>query len=763
MTTANDNAFRCEAVIAHESWCAPTPAMAGVHGTQLRSRLLLAPLVLAAVRAEERGPCAAWCGKWTCNDAGCLGCGLSSGCQGRDPSPPPFPAPPPWPPDTKRRHKAEYWTAHNRLYTNAWGREHGAVLNIKGAVWPGMADEDCHLRGVDIHPVGWYVQFLKDYGFNAIRLPIAASAITTERHPCVNAIRRDSGAREQNNDLIWADYLEQVAQIVRAAGNLGVLVLLDMRLQPGKPPDLPVPGHLAQEDRETLKTAWVRIAQRMCDADEFWNLLGADVLDTLPHMWWGEEGSDEPLRYPAPAWNTLASEQGDKLLRACPRWLVFVQGVGRCTDGSPEITGFCTTATPGSAVFEVVSWQGENLQGAAMFPVALPADKVVYSPLIGLPSTQPYERTYTDPAFPHNMREVWDDNWGYLMREGRAAVVVGQFGGSTFEGADRAYQVELVGYLRQISAGGFYFALEQDGLLLNIHELRPHPDKIQMLASIPSTHIPDRSILEISPPPPPRGPPPPPFVLHLPPPPPPRHHEIEPAPAPPSPELPPPPPEPPSPPPLKVVCSVVEGLRRCVASGTRSGAPHKTAAADATENADATDQHATDNPAQSAVGPRDTLADVTEPSASPPSGEDRVLPSRLPSVRVKPSAPPPPPESIKVTLVHAANRHADWWPTFAVGLVAVVMLCYCCARRWQEAYLRSEVVSAAADLDFESHQADARERRRRRKQLALARQYDDEDDYDADDAGGGANGQADTLQLDYNGTDYVKGDFRLVD
>ena len=116
-------------------------------------------------------------------------------------------------------------------------------------------------------------------------------------------------------------------------------------------------------------------------------------------------------------------------------------------------------------MFEVVSWQGENLQGAAMFPVALPADKVVYSPLIGLPSTQPYERTYTDPAFPHNMREVWDDNWGYLMREGRAAVVVGQFGGSTFEGADRAYQVELVGYLRQISAGGFYFALEQDGLL----------------------------------------------------------------------------------------------------------------------------------------------------------------------------------------------------------------------------------------------------------------------------------------------------------
>ena len=683
-------------------------------------RVIAATLVLR--RAAGRGPCSSWCNEWMCDDSTCLGCGISNGCTGRDPSPPPAPAPPPWPPENRRRQPAEYWTAHSRLYTNALGGAAASTLDIKGAVWPGMADRVCHLRGADFRPIRWYVQFLRDNGFNAIRLPIAASAVTTHQPTCVNAARMVSGALQQNKELVELEYVEQIARIVRVAGDLGVLVVLDMRVQLGEAEDLAVPGHIAEEDATTLEKAWVLLAQRMCDATEFWNVIGADLLDTLPRMWWGELTSDEHSStgsYPAPGWNTLAAQVGGKLLQACPRWLVFVQGVGRCAEGSLEQTGYCVTATPGSAAADVISWPSENLQGAAMYPVALPVDKVVYSPRTGLPSIEPNEPTYTAPNFPRNMaRAVWDVNWGFLVLEGRAPVVMGQFGGTSDKAADLNYQVALIKYLHQIGAGCFYSALEQDGLLIDMRKLTPHPHKLQMLASVRATHVPVRATLQISPPPPPIGPPPPPFVLRLSsPPPPPRVHEIEPAPFPPLPLLPPPPPVPPSlpsRPPLKLSCSDVDGLRRCVTSGDQLVSRYPDA------DADGRAQQRAKDATQSTAVQRDS-----------PTANHAQAKIAVPSVRLMPSAPPPPPFGITAAFVHEANAHANWWPALAAVLVFGVILCYCCGRRCQDAHLLRGAVSTAAGLDLESHMADKRERRRRRKKMMEP--VDEQDDFDHDE------------------------------
>ena len=50
-------------------------------------------------------------------------------------------------------------------------------------------------------------------------------------------------------------------------------------------------------------------------------------------MFWGEPGPDASRFYDsAYRWDTLAAELGRAVHELCPRWLIFVQGVGECRD-----------------------------------------------------------------------------------------------------------------------------------------------------------------------------------------------------------------------------------------------------------------------------------------------------------------------------------------------------------------------------------------------------------------------------------------------
>jgi hypothetical protein len=50
-------------------------------------------------------------------------------------------------------------------------------------------------------------------------------------------------------------------------------------------------------------------------------------------MFWGEPDEDHQSSShydPSDRWDTLATELGREVLSICPRWLLFVQGVGQC-------------------------------------------------------------------------------------------------------------------------------------------------------------------------------------------------------------------------------------------------------------------------------------------------------------------------------------------------------------------------------------------------------------------------------------------------
>lgn len=92
-------------------------------------------------------------------------------------------------------------------------------------------------------------------------------------------------------------------------------------------------------------------------------------------------------------------------------------------------------------------WWGGNLQGVADRPVELDrADKLVYSAHAYSPEV--YEQPwFADPDYPANLPAIWDENFGYIHREGIAPVLVGEFGNRYEEVRDRQWLDAFAAYL----------------------------------------------------------------------------------------------------------------------------------------------------------------------------------------------------------------------------------------------------------------------------------------------------------------------------
>ena len=144
---------------------------------------------------------------------------------------------------------------------------------------------------------------------------------------------------------------------------------------------------------------------------------------------------------------------------------------------------------------------GENVQGARAHPVAITAadgrpvtDKVVYSPHSYGPGVyrQLYFRT---EDFAAHMPTVWDTQYGYLAAENAAPVVVGEWGGKGL-GDDGTWQTTFRDYLTARKIGSFYWCLNPDsgdtgGLIKQWQlPLSLETAKLEMLASLPGSHVP---------------------------------------------------------------------------------------------------------------------------------------------------------------------------------------------------------------------------------------------------------------------------------
>ena len=103
--------------------------------------------------------------------------------------------------------------------------------------------------------------------------------------------------------------------------------------------------------------SWGKMASALCDQ---WNVFASDLHNEPHASSWGKGTKLD--------WNKAAERIGNHVLEACPRWMIFVEGVGH---------------TPGAAGQQPNAgyWWGGNLVGVHSAPVKLKdQSRLVYSP-----------------------------------------------------------------------------------------------------------------------------------------------------------------------------------------------------------------------------------------------------------------------------------------------------------------------------------------------------------------------------------------------
>jgi endoglucanase len=135
-------------------------------------------------------------------------------------------------------------------------------------------------------------------------------------------------------------------------------------------------------------------------------------------------------------WRLAAERAGNAILAVNPDWLIVVEGIEK-------------TAT------DDYYWWGGNLRKAGAAPVRLNVpQRLVYS-THDYPSSLHAQKWFSDPTYPANLPSVWDETWGYLVKQNIAPVYVGELGTKYQTESDKQWLSALGSYM---TSNGMSFA-----------------------------------------------------------------------------------------------------------------------------------------------------------------------------------------------------------------------------------------------------------------------------------------------------------------
>jgi endoglucanase len=375
--------------------------------------------------------------------------------------------PPPSPPIDLQCHRGRLLDCTHNTHDHLEGC---SEFVLKGVSWFGMEEKYALLQGLERVPMRELLDFVSSQGFNALRIPLSVTCVL---HDC--AANQFGGSVGQINPHVHQlRYLANIDVLVREAGSRGLGVLLDMHRLSAGDRNNPL-WHDGSVSEAQLISAWEILAKAHCGSI---HLIGADLFNEPYAAAWGHGSASED-------WAAAAERIGSAVSRACPRWLLFVEGVSHTTgSGEPAVRGQSEAGH---------NW-ASNLEGMRHRPLSgLPApSKLVLSPHIYGPSVapQPY---FDDKDFPANMEAHWESFFGFVANKGHGCVVVGEWGG-WFSGNDAVWQRAFSAYLSRHRIGSFYWALnptsrDTGGLVLADWKT-PNTHKLVMLSTMPATSLP---------------------------------------------------------------------------------------------------------------------------------------------------------------------------------------------------------------------------------------------------------------------------------
>jgi len=265
-------------------------------------------------------------------------------------------------------------------------------------------------------------------GYNSIRLPFSNELFNDNLKP-------QGVDFSLNPDLKGLNGLQIMDKIIVAAGERGLKILLD---QHRASTDGQSKLWYTDELPESQWIAdWVALARRYKGND---TIIGADLHnEPARDTTWG---TDDPLT----DWRLAAERAGNAILDVNPDWLIVVEGIEKTEDDFGNILGWY--------------WMGGALQYARAFPVRLKiANRLVYSAHDYGPGVY-LQGWFMDEKYPNNLPEVWDHHWGYIVKEGIAPLLLGEFGGkSVGDDIEGVWQRSLVKYLKENGIGYTYWSL----------------------------------------------------------------------------------------------------------------------------------------------------------------------------------------------------------------------------------------------------------------------------------------------------------------
>ncbi len=266
--------------------------------------------------------------------------------------------------------------------------------------------------------------------------------------------------------LIGKTYLQVLDVFVDECRKRNILVLFDNHRMDSNEPEVPDIAIPAQ-----IKPAFRKLAVRYCDKPLTWNVIGVDLKnEPQGRASWGT-GADTD-------WDVAAADIGNDVLEACPRWLIFVEGVQNKIQG---IT---------------LSWgqSGGSLQGAKAHPVKLSNMKrLVYSPHALAPSVDFKSPWWVDESFPNNMAAIYQDAFGFIPATTGNAVVMGAWGAQLQQANDKKWATHLAKYLADEEIGSFYWAFNPQagalGGLVDDSWKVVIQDRVELLQPLLTTNI----------------------------------------------------------------------------------------------------------------------------------------------------------------------------------------------------------------------------------------------------------------------------------
>ncbi len=288
----------------------------------------------------------------------------------------------------------------------------GKEVILTGINWFGMETGTFAPHGIWARNWKEMMDQIVALGYNTIRLPFSSEMLDPK------AVPTEGIDYDFNPDFEGLNGLQIMDKIIEGARERGLKVILDRhRITKDAQSKL---WYSDKYPEERWIADWVMLANRYKGND---TIIGADLHnEPAGDATWGSGD-------PKTDWRLAAERAGNAIQEVNPDWLIVVEGVEK--------------------IDKDWYWMGGNLSRAKEFPVRLKVpNKLVYSAHDYGPGVF-NQSWFQDKNFPDNLPEVWDQHWGYLVKEGIAPVLLGEFGGrSVGNDPEGKWQRKLVDYLK---------------------------------------------------------------------------------------------------------------------------------------------------------------------------------------------------------------------------------------------------------------------------------------------------------------------------